>query len=75
MYPMKDYNIEEITDTYLGLYFSEGNKYISQFPLEVKRKVSYELLNRAGKFFKKSSETYSNSDSNCSEHGCLEDHF
>ena len=72
---MVDYNIKEIVDAYLSKCSPEGQKYISQFPLQVIQKVKYEVLERASTFFKEISQRNINPELNCSEHGCLEDHF
>lgn len=41
---MQDYDINQIVDTYFNMCFSDGQKYIKQFPKEVRSNVADELL-------------------------------
>jgi len=69
---MEKYNIRQIAEKYFDMCLSEKQKYISQFPLDVKNQVRYELLKKLRGSLK---ENTSIEELICSEHGCLESHF
>ena len=69
------YNIKQITQTYLSMCSTDGRSYINQFPKDVRAQVGIELLTITSKNLKNMSKKSSDLELSCSEHGCLESHF